>query len=110
MSQFFAQLTNDMTGGPITAAAVDDALTVAAALVHACAPLTVDRLATALGWPPDRVTNALHDAEQYPDITDPITLQRTELGTYAITARVDRLSTTQRQALSLASGGCDPVE
>jgi DNA-binding transcriptional ArsR family regulator len=109
MSQFFAQLANDMAGGSITAAAVDDALTVAAALMHARAPLTVDQLATALGWPSDRVTNALHDAEQYPDITDPVSLQHTEAGTYTVTARLDRLSTTQRQALSPSSGSGDPL-
>jgi predicted transcriptional regulator len=100
MGGFFAQLANDMTGGPITPAAADDALTVAAALVHARVPLTVNQLATALGWPMDRVANALHDADQYPGLTDPVTLQHTESGAYAITARLDRLSATQRQALT----------
>jgi hypothetical protein len=49
-------------------------LTALAALIHASTPLTVDQLATALGWPPDRVTSALHDAERRPDITDPVAL------------------------------------
>jgi DNA-binding transcriptional ArsR family regulator len=109
MGQFFAQLANDMAGGPISSATADDALTVAAALIHASAPLTVDQLTTALGWPSDRVTSALHDAEQHPDLTDPVALQRTESGMYTITARLDRLSTTQRQALSPSSGSCDPL-
>ncbi|MFG2503689.1 helix-turn-helix domain-containing protein [Streptomyces sp. NPDC048441] len=59
MSQFFSTLSDDMSGG---AGAVDDALTVLAALWHAGAPLTEGRLATALNWPPDRVTAALHQA------------------------------------------------
>jgi len=109
MGQFFAQLANDMAGGPISAATVDDALTVLAALIHAGAPLTVDQLAASLGWPSDRVTSALRDAEQHPDITDPVTLQHTGPGTYTITARLDRLSATQRQALSPSSGSCDPL-
>lgn len=99
MSQFFASLSGDMAGGP-TAAAFDDMLTVLAALVHASVPLTVNQLATALDWPPDRVTDALHDAEKHPDITDPVAVLRTEAGAYAITARPDRLTTTQRDALA----------
>ena len=61
MSQFFATLSDDMSGGT---EAVDDALTVLAALRHAGAPLPQDRLAAALGWPPERVTNALRCAEK----------------------------------------------
>jgi len=110
MSRFFARLANDMAGGPITTATFDDALTVAAALIYARAPLTVDQMAFALGWPSDRVTNALHAAEQYPDITGPVALQHTESGTFTMTARLDRLSTPQRQALRPSSGGCDPLE
>lgn len=99
MGQFFTRLSDDMAGGP-TAAVFGDTLTVLAALVHAGAPLTVDQLAAALDWPPDRVNNALHDAEQHPDITDPVALQYAEPGTYTITARPDRLTTAQREALS----------
>jgi predicted transcriptional regulator len=99
LGKFFTQLSDDMAGGP-TAAVFDDTLTVLAALVHAVAPLTADQLATALDWPPDRVTNALHDAEQHPDITDPVALRRTEPGIYTIEARPDRLTPTQRKALS----------
>lgn len=115
MGRFFARLSDDMTGGDgmtsgPAAAIVDGALTVLAALVYASAPLTVDQLATALDWPPDRVTSALHDAEQHPDITDPVTLQHGEPGTYTIAARPDRLTTTQRQALSRPSGSCDPSD
>lgn len=98
MGQFFARLSEDMAGGP-TEAAIDDTRTVLAALVHAGAALTVDQLATSLGWPPDRVTDALHDAERRPDITDPVALQRAEPGAYTFTAKPDRLTTGQREAL-----------
>jgi DNA-binding transcriptional regulator GbsR (MarR family) len=74
MGLFFAQLSSDMNGRP-AAAAVDDALTVLAALVRTAAPLTADELTAALGWPPDRVTGALH------------------------VARADRLTAAQRKAL-----------
>ncbi|WP_261986961.1 hypothetical protein [Actinomadura sp. HBU206391] len=81
------------------AEAVDDALTVLAALVHAGTPVTVERLATALDWPPDRVAGALHDAEQHPDITGPVALLRTEPGAYTVDASLDRLTAAQRLAL-----------
>jgi hypothetical protein len=99
MSRFFTSLSDDMAGGP-TAAAFDDTLTVLAALVHTGGPLTTDQFAVALDWPPDRVTDALHIAEQHPDITDPVALQ-CEAGGYTITARPDRLTPTQRQALQV---------
>jgi len=98
MARFFAQLGHDMTGGA-AAAALDDALTVLAGLVHAAAPLTVDELTQALGWPPARVTDALHDARQHPDITDPVTLRRVAPGTYTLAARPGRLTQAQRTAL-----------
>jgi Helix-turn-helix domain/MarR family len=98
MAQFFGQLAREMAGGPITAAA-DDVLTVLAALTYAGGPLTVDRLAWALAWPLDRVTGAVSNALQYPEIADPIVLQRAESGIYNVTASPHRLSATQRQAL-----------
>jgi DNA-binding transcriptional regulator GbsR (MarR family) len=98
MFGFFARLGDDMAGGPAEAA-VGDALTVLAALVHAGAPLTVDELAAALDWPPDRVAGALHDAGQHPYVTDPVAPRRTATGAYTITAAPDRLTTTQREAL-----------
>ncbi|MGW6314212.1 helix-turn-helix domain-containing protein [Streptomyces sp. NPDC055099] len=56
MSQFFATLSDDMSGG---SGVVEDALTVLAAQRHAGTALPVAQLATALGWPQDRVTEAL---------------------------------------------------
>jgi hypothetical protein len=97
MGQFFAQLAHEMAGGPISAG--EDVLTVLAALIYAGSPLTVGQLAAALGWPSDRVASALSEAEQRPEIADPVALQRAESGTYTLTARLDRLSAPQRQAL-----------
>jgi DNA-binding transcriptional ArsR family regulator len=62
MRRFFARLSEDMSGGP--ASASGDVLAVLAALVRTATPDTESRIAESLGWPPDRVTAALHDAEQ----------------------------------------------
>ena len=56
MSRFFSQLSDDMAGGPN---ALEDAVTVLAALLPA---VSADGLATALGWPPDRLAAAVRDA------------------------------------------------
>jgi len=108
MGRFFAQLSDDMDGGAM-AASFDDPLTVLAALVHTGAPRTVEQLATALGWPSRRVTDALRDAGQRPDITDPVTLCRTGPDTYTVEATPARLTATQRQALNHTSGD-QPLE
>ncbi|MFI1017613.1 MarR family transcriptional regulator [Streptomyces sp. NPDC020965] len=102
MRHFFRSLGDDMAGGT-TAAVFADTLTVLAALVHTAAPRTTDQLATALGWPPDRVTEALRLADRHPDIADPLTVVRTPPDTYTTEARRDRLTETQRRALT-ASG------
>ncbi|MCX4668861.1 MarR family transcriptional regulator [Streptomyces sp. NBC_01381] len=83
MGGFFATLSDDMSGGPT---AVDDALTVLAALLHSTAPPTADHLAAALGWPPSRVAEALRQAGP------------------------DRLSPTQRAALSSRSDSPCPAQ
>ncbi|MCL7379139.1 GbsR/MarR family transcriptional regulator [Streptomyces sp. 35G-GA-8] len=99
MRQFFVQLSDDMAGGP-TAAVFSDTLTVLAALVHAVTPRTVDQLAVALGWPPERVADALDSAERHPDIADPVALRRYDgTGAWALIARADRLTPAQREAL-----------
>jgi DNA-binding transcriptional ArsR family regulator len=99
MGQFFGQLAREMAGGPITAAAADDALTVLAALLYAGEPLTEGQLAGALGWPSERVAEALSTADAYPEIADPIALHHDESGTYSINTSPHRLSAPQRQAL-----------
>jgi DNA-binding transcriptional ArsR family regulator len=98
MAQFFARLSEDMAGGP-TDAAVEDALTVLAALVHAAAPRTADQLAAALGWPPDRVAGALHDAERRRDLAGPVAVRRVPPGAYTVLACPDHLTDAQRAAL-----------
>jgi hypothetical protein len=74
MSQFFSHLGRSMTSGS-SPTAIDDALTVLAALVCAGSPLTPEQLAAGLGWPPERVAHALR------------------------AARPDRLTAAQRAAL-----------
>ncbi|MFD3924284.1 MarR family transcriptional regulator [Streptomyces sp. NPDC058595] len=66
MGRFFATLSDDMAGGP---SAVDDALTVLAALMHAGAPAEAGPLAETLGWSTDRVEDALRHAG--PERLDP---------------------------------------
>lgn len=99
MGQFFGRLSEQMSGSTLADAAVYDALTVLAALVHAGRPLTLDTLATALDWPRDRATDALDTIQGQPAIADPLALRAIGPETYTLTARPDRLSPTQREAL-----------
>jgi hypothetical protein len=61
MARFFGRLGPDMTAGS-RRAAVDDALTVLAALLHGGWTPDPERLATALGWAPERVAGVLREA------------------------------------------------
>jgi len=99
MSRFFAQLAHDMAPGPLGPDAAEDALTVAAALIHAEAPLTTQQLAGALGWPSRRVTDALQDAQAHADTIDPAAVQSTPRGAYTVAARPGRLTATQQATL-----------
>jgi DNA-binding transcriptional regulator GbsR (MarR family) len=103
MGRFFGWLSEQMSDTGLADIAVHDALTVLAALVHAARPLTVAELATALGWPRERVVDAVEGADRRPAIGDPVALTSTAPGTYAITTRRDRLTPEQREALR-ASG------
>ncbi|HWO65908.1 MAG TPA: helix-turn-helix domain-containing protein [Umezawaea sp.] len=96
MRQFFARLGEDMAGGPEGA---DDALTVAAALVHAARPCPADLLATALGWPVDRVVEALRLAASRPDVTDPVAVRDDGSGAFEVAVKPDRLTAAQCAAL-----------
>jgi hypothetical protein len=98
MTRFFARLSDDMSGGP-AGAALNDARTLLAALLAAGQPMPGDRLAAALGWAPDRLAGALHDAELYADLTDPVALARPADGDCSAVVRADRLTATQRAAL-----------
>ncbi|WP_454195980.1 helix-turn-helix domain-containing protein [Nocardia sp. Marseille-Q1738] len=99
MGQFFARLSEQMSGGTLGETIVYDALTVIAALVHAGRPLTLDTLATALDWPRDRATAAVDAIQRQPAIADPLALRAIGPETYTFTTRPDRLSPVQREAL-----------
>ncbi|MFG2196707.1 hypothetical protein [Streptomyces sp. NPDC048639] len=99
MGQFFARLSEQMSGSTLTATAVYDALTVVAAFVHADRPLSLGTLATALDWPEDRATAALDAIRRQPAIADPLTLRTVGPRTYTLTTRPDRLSPAQSKAL-----------
>jgi hypothetical protein len=98
MGRFFARLSEHMGGSSLAESIVDDARTVLAALTHVRRPLTRDALATALGWPGDRVTTALDALARHPRIADPFTV-RAENGAYEVVISPDRLSREQRAAL-----------
>ncbi|NUR87293.1 MAG: hypothetical protein HOY71_24680, partial [Nonomuraea sp.] len=55
---------------------------------------------TALGWPARRTADALELAAGHPPLSDPLTVRRLASGTYTITPRPDRLTPTQRAALT----------
>ncbi|MFI6599489.1 helix-turn-helix domain-containing protein [Nonomuraea sp. NPDC050536] len=99
MGQFFGRISRQMNGSGVTQAVVHDALTVVAALTYAARPLTLDELATALGWPRERAGEALDAIGHRPTIADPFALQRPEPATYTVTPRPERLSPAQREAL-----------
>lgn len=102
MGTFFAQLSDDMSGGP-TALAADDALTLLAALLHAGTALSAAQLSRALTWPRTRVDDALTAAETYAFFTDPVVIARRPDNTYTATAKPLRLTTAQRTALTEAA-------
>ncbi|PRY42638.1 MarR family protein [Umezawaea tangerina] len=98
MRGFFAQLSDDMAGGPSTAAA-NDALTVTAALVHVGGVRTAAELAAGLGWEADRVVRALGDAQLHTDLTDPVVVRRVGPDGHTAAAGAARLTADQREAL-----------
>ena len=98
MARFFAQLSDDMSGGP-SESELADAQTVLAALVHAARPLTAEELAAALDWPPERAKTALQDAERRPYLTGPVMALRSD-GTYTAAANPAHLTESQRAALA----------
>jgi DNA-binding transcriptional regulator GbsR (MarR family) len=104
VSQFFERIHHTMIRAA-PPASTGDALTLLAALLHAGQPLTADELATALGWPSGRLTDALRGAGEHADIVDPVALQRLEDGTFTAVARPDRLTSAQREALGRVATG-----
>jgi predicted transcriptional regulator len=98
MAEFFHRLGEDMAGGPAFEV-IDDALTALAALLHAARPLTANELATALGWTPPRITDALANAAKYADYTDPVVLHQPAPDTYTAIPTPSRLTLEQSAAL-----------
>ncbi|MER6947533.1 helix-turn-helix domain-containing protein [Nonomuraea sp. NPDC000554] len=99
MARFFTWISEQMNDSGLTDAVMHDALTVLAALVYAARPLTMDELATALGWPIQRAADALDAIGRRPILSDPLTVEQVGRGAYAVTPRSDRLSSAQRDAL-----------
>ncbi|QDY77195.1 GbsR/MarR family transcriptional regulator [Streptomyces qinzhouensis] len=97
---FFHRLAADMAAGPVPAADGDRVLTLLAALVEAGGPRTTDALAAALGWPAERVAQAVATAVRHPELTDPLALRETAPGSWTAAARPGRLSPAQRTALA----------
>ena len=97
MADFFHRLGEDMSGGPAFEV-IDDAFTLLAALLHAARPLTADQLATALGWPPARITDALANATKYAEYSDPVVLDQLD-DTYRAIPNPARLTPAQLRAL-----------
>lgn len=98
MAEFFHRLSEDMAGGP-SFEVIDDAFTVLAALLHATRPLTADELATALGWPLPRITDALANATKYAEYTDPVVLHQPAPDAYTAIPTPTRLTPEQLAAL-----------
>ncbi|WP_410597610.1 helix-turn-helix domain-containing protein [Amycolatopsis sp. lyj-23] len=99
MGRFFGRLSEQMGGSTVAEAVGYDALTVLAALVHAARPLTAAELATALGWPSERTAAALDALRRRPAIADPLAVRDAGAGTVAVSAREDRLSRVQLEAI-----------
>ncbi|MCF6467854.1 MarR family transcriptional regulator [Nonomuraea sp. MG754425] len=101
LAEFFTWISEQMNGSGLADAAVHDALTVLAALVHAARPLAVAELATALDWPVRRTAAALDALMLHPALSDPLAVERAGRGAFAVTPRPDRLSPAQRDALTV---------
>ncbi|WUK76995.1 MarR family transcriptional regulator [Kribbella sp. NBC_00359] len=98
MAEFFHHLGEDMSGGP-GFEVIDDAFTILAALLHAARPLTTHQLATALNWPPGRITDAFASATKYAEYCDPVVLDQPTADTYQAIPNPARLTRTQLHAL-----------
>ncbi|WP_448004247.1 MarR family transcriptional regulator [Agromyces bauzanensis] len=98
MGRFFGDLTEQLRGIDLADSAIDDTLTVIAALGHARRPVTVHRLASALGWPASRLDHAIRHLQQRPTLADPFSVCESVAG-YELQPRPDRLSREQGDAL-----------
>lgn len=83
MGAFFARLSGQMSGAGLADEVLQDAVAVLANLVHSIGPLAVDELAAALGWQPDRVTNALAALGRQPAVAETLASASPEPGSHA---------------------------
>jgi hypothetical protein len=95
-------LARDFPTSPPDDTADDDAETILAALAISPAPVGADELATALSWTLDRTANALKHAERTPDLSGPMRLRRTDMHTFTLEPRLDRLDPVRQQAVRTA--------
>ncbi|MFI6306942.1 helix-turn-helix domain-containing protein [Amycolatopsis thailandensis] len=100
LSRFHARINEVMLDERVAVYA-SDALTVLAALLHARRALPVSALASALGWPEERVTGALRVVDEHPHIAGPVTVVRGGSldGEYRAVPLVERLTGAQLAAL-----------
>jgi hypothetical protein len=73
-----------------------DARTVLAALATAQIPVTVDELATVLGWTLDRTAAAIDHAGNRPALAGPYALRRVSPTAFTLAPRLDQLTEQQR--------------
>jgi hypothetical protein len=76
-----------------------DAVTLLTALASTSIPLTLEDLATALGWLLSHTHQVLQHAQARPGLGGPVALRRVPPDAWTITARYDVLSPAQRRAL-----------
>src|SRR5262249_36538656 len=81
-------------------AADGDARAVLAALATAATPLTVDELATVLGWTLDRAAAAVDRALDRPELAGPHALRRVPPAAFTLTPRLDQLTDQQHASLT----------
>ena len=99
MHGFFARLADDMSGGPAPEL-ISDALTVLAALVHLGEPGDAERLTTALGWAPERLTRAMDAIAGHPELGGPVAVEPVPGGGYRAAPQPGLLTPAQRAALA----------
>ncbi|OXM53193.1 helix-turn-helix domain-containing protein [Amycolatopsis alba] len=93
LSRFHARINEVMLDDRV-AVYVGDAVTALAALLHAGRALSSPALADALGWPVERVSDALRVAQEYPHVAGPVTVVSGGEG-YRAVALVERLTVAQ---------------
>ncbi|WP_410658909.1 helix-turn-helix domain-containing protein [Amycolatopsis sp. lyj-112] len=97
LARFHARINEIMLDDRV-AVFVADALTMLAALLHAGRTLDLGALSAALGWPAERVLDAVQVVVEHPHVAGPVTVA-VEDGTYRAVPLTDRLTPAQLAAL-----------